>query len=96
MVHDLGGDQPATRLAQPAQRVGTQEGRAHSTPRSRLVEADLSIETPSCTPVVPMLLGTVRVAVARCGHYRPATRLPAGSGGTQRHSHLSGGEDLAS
>ena len=78
MVHDRGRDQQATRLAQPAQRVRTQQGRAQGTPRSRLVEAELGIEATPCTTVIPMLLGTVRVAIAGCGQHRTATRMSAG------------------
>jgi len=96
VVHDRCGDQEVTRFAQPTQRVRTQEGRPQGTPRCRLVEAKLGIKAAPRAPVVPMLCSTVRVAVARSGQHRPATRVSAGRRGTLGHSHLSGGEDLAS
>jgi len=96
VVHDLGSDQQATCFAQPAQGVRAQQGRTQGTPGGGLVEAEFGIEAAAGATVVAVLSGTVRVAVAGGGQHRTATRVPAGRRGTQGHSHLSGGEDLAS
>lgn len=96
VVHDRGSDQQATCFAQPAQRVRAQQGRTQGTPGGGLVEAEFGIEAAPGTTVVAMLSGTVRVAVTRCGQHRTATGVSAGRWRPQGHSHLSGGEDLAS
>jgi len=96
VVHDLGSDQQATCFAQPAQGVGAQQGRTQGTPGGGLVEAEFGIEAAPGAPVVAVLSGTMPVAVAGCGQHRTATGVSAGRWRSQGHSHLSGGEDLAS
>jgi hypothetical protein len=76
--------------------VRTQKRSTHRTPLGGLVKAEFRVEATPCATVVPMLAGTVRIAIAGAGQHRTTTWVSAGRGRTQRHSHLPLWKRLAS
>ena len=85
VVHDTRRHQSASHAARPTQGVLTQEGRAHQTPLSGLVEADLRIKASPRASVVAVNEGLMGRAVAWLCQHRCTPRISTWCRGAARH-----------